>query len=385
MSKPVRVPVKPELLRWARERAGLRVEDLRRAFPKLEAWEQGETQPTLRQLEDFARRVRVPFGYLFLESPPQESLPIPDFRTLTGPPRRPSPDLLDTLYLIQQRQAWYREYLQVQGAEPLPFVGSATLQDAPEAIAAQIRRTLDIDLDERRALRTWSEAFRYLTEKAEEAGILVMSSGIVGTNTHRKLDPEEFRGFALVDDLAPVVFVNTADAVAARIFTLAHELAHIWLGQSGVSNPQIHLFPEKAVERWCNQVAAEVLVPRAALLEEHWPARLLQEEAQRLARRFRVSTLVILRRLYEVGRLSEETFWQVYREERERVRAMTAQRTGQGGNFYRTLFTRVSRPLVEAVVVSTLEGHTLYRDAYRLLGIRSPEAFQKICRSLGVA
>ncbi|NPA30646.1 MAG: ImmA/IrrE family metallo-endopeptidase [Chloroflexi bacterium] len=385
MARTVRVPVKPELLRWARERAGLRVEDLLRAFPKLEAWEQGEAQPTLRQLENFARRVRVPLGYLFLATPPDESLPIPDFRTFTGPPRRPSPDLLDTLYLIQQRQAWYREYLQIQGAESLPFVGSATLQDAPEAVAAQIRRTLDMDLDERRTLRAWSEAFRYLTGKAEGAGILVMSSGIVGANTHRKLDPEEFRGFTLVDDLAPVVFVNAADTVAARIFTLAHELAHIWLGQSGVSNPQIHRFPEKAVEHWCNQVAAEVLVPRAALLEEHRPARPPQEEAQRLARRFKVSTLVILRRLYEVGRFSEETFRQVYREERGRVRAMMAQRTGQGGNFYRTLFTRVSRPLVEAVAVSTLEGHTLYRDAYRLLGIRSPEVFQKIYRSLGVA
>ncbi len=385
MARTVRVPVRPEMLRWARERAGLRIDDLRRAFPKLEAWEQGRSHPTLRQLEAFARRVRVPLGYLFLESPPQESLPIPDFRTLNGPPRRPSPDLLDTLYLIQQRQAWYREYLQIQGAEPLPFVGSATLQDAPEAVAARIRRTLHIDLKERGALSTWSEAFRYLSERAEEAGVLVMSSGIVGTNTHRKLDPEEFRGFALVDDLAPVVFVNAADTVAARIFTLAHELAHIWLGQSGVSNPQIHLFPEQTVERWCNQVAAEVLVPRTDLLEAHQCTRPLWEEVQRLARLFKVSTLVILRRLYEVGRLSEETFRQVYREEWHRARAMMAQRTGQGGDFYRTLFTRVGRPLVEAVVVSTLEGHTLYRDAYRLLGIRSPKAFQKICRSLGVA
>ena len=384
MARTVRVPVKPEMIRWARERAGLAVDDLRRAFPKLEAWERGKVQPTLRQLEDFARRVRVPLGYLFLESPPEEPLPIPDFRTISGLPRRPSPDLLDTIYLVQQRQDWYREYLQIQGAEPLPFVGSATLQDAPEEVAARIRHTLGINLDERRALRTWTEALRYLTEKAEAVGILVMSSGIVGTNTRRKLDPEEFRGFTLVDTLAPVIFINAADTVAGRIFTLAHELAHIWLGQSGVSNPQIHLFPDEAVERWCNRAAAEVLVPRAALLEAHRPARPPQEEAQRLARFFKVSTLVILRRLYEVGRLSEETFWQAYREERARVRAIE-RRAGPGGDFYRNLFARVSRPLVEAVVISTLEGYTLYRDAYRLLGIRSPEAFQKICRSLGVA
>jgi len=384
MARTVRVPVKPEMIRWARERAGLAVDDLHRAFPKLEAWERGEVQPTLRQLEAFASRVRVPLGYLFLESPPEEPLPIPDFRTISGPPRRPSPDLLDTIYLVQQRQDWYREYLQIQGAEPLPFVGSATLQDNPEEVAARIRHILRVDLAERRALRTWTEALRYLTEKAEAAGILVMSSGIVGTNTRRKLDPEEFRGFTLVDTLAPVIFINAADTVAARIFTLAHELSHIWLGQSGVSNPQIHLFPDEAVEQWCNRAAAEVLVPRAALLKEHRLARPPQEEAQRLARLFKVSTLVILRRLYEVGRLSEEAFWQAYREERARVRAME-RRAGTGGDFYRNLFARVSRPLAEAVVVSTLEGYTLYRDAYRLLGIRNPKAFQKICRSLGVA
>ena len=384
MARTVRVPVKPEMIRWARERAGLEVDDLRRAFPKLEAWERGEVQPTLRQLEAFASRVRVPLGYLFLESPPEEPLPIPDYRTISGPPRRPSPDLLDTIYLVQQRQEWYREYLQIQGAEPLPFVGSATLQDDPEEVAVRIRHTLRVNLAERRALRTWTEALRYLTEKAEAVGILVMSSGVVGTNTRRKLDPEEFRGLTLVDALAPVIFINAADTVAARIFTLAHELAHIWLGQSGVSNPQIHLFPDERVEQWCNRVAAEVLVPRAVLLEEHRPAWPPQEEAQRLARLFKVSTLVILRRLYEVGRLSEELFWQVYQEERERARAI-ARRSGQGGDFYRNLFARVSRPLVEAVVVSTLEGHTLYREAYRLLGIRSPEVFQKICRSLGVA
>lgn len=381
--RTTRVPVKPEMIRWARERAGLRVEDLLSAFPKLEAWERGEEQPTLRQLEEFAKRVRVPLGYLFLETPPEEPLPIPDFRAVVKPPRPPSPDLLDTIYQVQQRQAWYREYLQTQGADPLPFVGSATLQDDPEQVAAAIRRTLGLDLKERRALRTWTEALRRLTERAEAAGVLVMSSGIVGMNTHRKLDPEEFRGFALADDLAPVVFINAADTVAARIFTLAHELAHIWLGQSGVSNPQIHSFPTEATERWCNQVAAELLVPRVALLAEHRPDGPPLEEAQRLARLFKVSTLVILRRLHEVGRLSREDFWKTYREEHERLRNME-RRTGIGGDFYANLCARVSRPLVEAVVISTLEGQTLFRDAFQLLGIRSPEAFQRVCRLLGV-
>ncbi len=382
-SRIVRVPVNPELLLWARERAGRDVESLRKAFPKIDAWERGEIQPTMKQLERFAHKMRVPFGYLFLVAPPDEPVPIPDFRTTAGASRRPSPDLLDTIYICQQRQEWYRGYLQTLGEKPLSFVGASSLDDDPVRVAADIRRHLHFDIQERKEIPTWTEGLRRFIEQAGTASVLVMCSGIVGSNTHRKLDPEEFRGFALADKLAPLVFINAADTKSAQMFTLAHELAHIWLAESGVSDAAITVFPDKGIERWCNQAAAELLVPLTAFQQAYRPKANLPEELDRLARRFKVSTLVVLRRIYEIGALSREEFWQGYQDELARLRHFE-RRSGGGGDFYRTLNARVSKSFAEAVVISTLEGETLFRDAFQMLSIRKQETFRKLAQVLGV-
>jgi transcriptional regulator with XRE-family HTH domain len=225
------------MLGWARERAGRSAESLTSGFPKLAAWEAGTAQPTLKQLESFARAVYVPIGFLFLREPPEERLPIPDFRTIADEPlARPSPDLLDTLYLCQQRQDWYRDFARQTGEEPLAFVGSARAGDDVVRTAAAMRDALGFDLAARRHMPTWTDALRRFIEQADAAGVLVMVSGVVGSNNRRKLDPEEFRGFALADPLAPLVFINGADTKAAQMFTLAHELAHVWLGETALSN-----------------------------------------------------------------------------------------------------------------------------------------------------
>lgn len=380
----LRVQVNPQMFRWARERAGLDLDVLRGVFPTIDAWEQAKGQPTMKQLERFAAVTRVPLGYLFLDAPPDEKLPIPDFRTMSRPSRRPSPDLLDTIYLCEQRQDWYRGYLKGIGEEPRPFVASARVGDDAVGVAAQIRSQLRFNIAERSKLPSWTEALRRFVEQAEQAGILVMASGIVGSNTHRKLSPEEFRGFALVDDLAPLVFVNAADTKSAQMFTLAHELAHIWLGESGVSDAHVARFTDERTERWCDQVAAELLVPLEALRAAYRPEQGLQETMANLAHQFKVSTLVILRRLREADILDREEFRASYEAEVERLVKTERQGTG-GGDFYRTLNVRVSRPLAQAIVISTLEGQTLFRDAYRMLGIRNPATFQKLAQVLELA
>lgn len=377
-----RVEVRPELLRWARDRAGLSIDVLARRFPKLDAWEQRVARPTLKQLEDFAKATFTPVGFLFLEAPPVERVPIPDFRTI-GNVRlgRPSPDLLDTLYLCQQRQEWYRDFARSMGDRALDIVSSARVTDDVVRTAASIRHALGFDLEERRQLPTWTEALRRFIEQADALGILVMVSGVVGSNNRRRLDPEEFRGFALTDPLASLVFINGADTKAAQMFTLAHELAHVWLGQSAVSDAQAVLVPDHEVERWCNQVAAELLVPLAVLRDEYNERAELRAEVSRLARRFKVSTLVILRRMHDAGGLTRQQLWAAYEAELDRLRAIPK---GSGGDFYLTLGARASKTFARALVISTLEGRTSFTEAFRLLGFKKMATFREVGQSLGV-
>jgi len=378
----IRVAVKPELLRWARERAGLSGDALARRFPALHAWERGDARPTLKQIESFAKATYAPVGFLFLPEPPEESVPIPDFRAGTNRyVGHPSPDLLDTIYVCEQRQEWYREFARSIGEVPLKFVGSAKTGSAVEATASAIRHRLGFDVEERRRIPTWTDALRHFIEQADALGVLVMCSGVVLNNNRRHLDPAEFRGFAMADDLAPLVFINGADTKAAQMFTLSHELAHIWLGQSAVSDAQASSMPEHPVERWCNRVAAELLVPLDVLRREHREPSELQGEVKRLARVFKVSSLVILRRIHDAGWLTREEFWQEYEAEVARLRAIPK---GSGGDFYLTQAARVSKRFARALVASTLEGHTLYRDAFRMLGFSKVSTFRELGRSLGV-
>lgn len=377
-----RVEVKPELLQWACERAGFDPTEVAERIPQLTAWERRDVRPTLKQIEHFARTVHAPVGYLFLQQPPVEKIPIPDFRTADNEyVGHPSPDLLDTLYVCQQRQEWYRNYARSIGEEPLAFVKSRTVRDDILQAAEGIRKALCFDVDERRRMPTWTDALRHFIDQVDEAGVMVMCNGVVHNNNHRHLDPEEFRGFAMADDLAPLVFINGADTKAGQMFTLAHELAHIWLGESAVSDAQPAFVPDQVVERWCNQVAAELLVPLELMRHEYDHRADLQDEINRLARRFKVSTLVILRRIHDVGGLTREELWQAYDAELERLRAIPR---GTGGNFYLTQAARVSKRFAAALVSNTLEGHTLYTDAFRLLGFSKQATFQELGRSLGV-
>lgn len=380
-----RVAVKPELLIWARMRAGLEPVDLEHRFPKLNAWETEEVQPTIKQLEDFARAVHVPFGYLFLPAPPDEPLPIPDFRTIDGRGvRRPSPELLDMVYVCQERQGWYKEFSLTSRQPEAAFVGSARLQDRPSAAAASMAETLGFDLEARAACRTWEDALRLFIAQADSIGVLIMVSGVVLSNNNRKLDPEEFRGFALADRRAPLIFINGSDSKSAQMFTLAHELAHLWLGSTAVSNASAA--PNgghRREEVWCNAVAAELLVPLAALRNDLLDDETVDHAVNRLTRRYKVSSLVILRRLLDAGWLDRAAFDAAWAAERARLRAL-AERGGGGGDFYRTTLSRVSRRFARALVESTLEGQTLYRDAFRMLGVAKTETFNHIGQEVGV-
>src|SRR6516164_6617257 len=342
----VRVEVKPTMLRWARDRAGMQLDDLARRFPRLARWENGEVRPTRRQLERFAKATHATVDHLLQPKPPVERVSIPDFRASSnGRIGRPSPNLLDTLSLCRLRQAWYRDFARVQGGKPLAFVGCASLKSDIAATAAAMRSALRLDLEERQKISTWDKTLRRLIDHADALGILVMVNGVVGNNSYRRLNPQEFRGFALADARAPLVFINGADSKAAQIFTLAHALAHIWLGQSALSDVTVLAAPEHEVERWCNAVAAEVLVPVGVLRAEYRRGEELRNALTRLARRFKVSTPIILRRIHDLGGLAQIELRQAYERELERLRP---KRKSSGGDFYRTQGVRLGKRFARA-------------------------------------
>lgn len=384
----VRVEVRPRVLEWARARSGIDDEVWEQRFPRYDAWLSGAAAPTLKQLEDFARKTHTPVGFFFLDEPPVETVPIPDFRTISDRPvvaagEVVSADLLDVIYACERRQEWYRDNQLLEGESPLPFVGVASISDAVDDVADQMREMLDWTAESRAACRTSDAALTWLREHAEAVGVLVMISGIVGSNTHRTLDPQVFRGFALADRYAAVVFVNGADSKAAQVFTLVHELAHLWLGETALSDLDPQSIRSNAVERWCNQVAAEFLVPMAEFREQFEQRSDLRAQLRPLAEHFRVSTQVILGRIREAGALTWDEYLAELDVERQRVAAFLADRGG-GGNYYNTKPVQVSRRFASALIASAKEGRTPYTRAFRLLDVKKESTFDGLAERLGV-
>jgi len=377
-----RVAVSTSVIRWARERSARRASALARRFPKLDLWESGDEQPTLRQLEDLAKATLVPLGYFFLSEPPEDRLPIPEYRTIADTSvRGPSPELLETVQTMQRRQAWMREFLMEEGQPPLPFVASARTTADPASVASEMRGLLRMDVDWASRHATWTDALRDLRSSIEQASVLVVANGVLGNNTHRKLDPSEFRGFVLSDEYAPLIFVNAADGRAAQMFTLAHEVAHLWFGQSASFDLRDLQPASVEIERVCNRVAAEFLIDEQEL-RAYWPrAQREPEPIQELARHFKVSALVAARRALDLRLLTEEEFLDFYRAYQADERRRAA-RAGGGGDFLATQDGRVGRRFARAVMQAAKEGRLLYRDAYKLTGLygRTFDSYAEVLR-----
>jgi Zn-dependent peptidase ImmA (M78 family) len=326
---------------------------------------------TVTQAEKLANKVHIPFGFLFLESPPpMVEKAIPDLRQT--PNHAPlSNDFDEVLDDVIRKQQWFADYLREAGAENPAFVGrfKAKGNIHPEAVAQDIRRTLGLTDEMRAHCSSHAAYFSLLSEKTEEAGILVFKSGIVKSNTRRGLSVSEFRGFALADTLAPAIFINGKDAEAAWIFTLAHEVAHIWLGESGVSDiPAGADKSRDGVERLCNRIAAELLTPKAQFLDA-WD-KMAEPKFYGLSRMFKVSSLVIARRALDLGKISLADY-------RQAEEASQQRKSSGGGNPFNTIPVRNSKRFTRALVTSAMGGHTLLLEAGSLLNV-SPNTVMKL-------
>ena len=376
--------INPKLIRWARLRAGLKDHEFTGPLREYRKWEEGKACPTFRQLELFASRTRTPFGYFFLPEPPSEPLPIPDFRTMKGEDiNDPSPDLRETIYTLFRRQEWLREFLIDQGAEELSFVGSVNIKSSPNQVAKTILNTLGFKSTEEPSDLRSGDFRKDLKEAAEKVGITVVINGVVGNNTHRKLDPQEFRGFVLCDNYAPMIFVNGSDAKTAQVFTLAHELCHIWLNQNGIPNIDLFGSSNSELEQFCNQVAAEITVP-ADWLKTLWPKRDEDKPFEKLASFFQVSPIVVARRAYEIELIELRelySFYNAYRHEYEAV-AKDGEKAKSGGDFYLNQSYRIGDRFFSFVANAVKSGQLLYREAYRLTGLK-PNTFEQYADRLG--
>lgn len=379
---PVRVPVSPEVLGWALDRSG-DADAIADAMPKVREWITGDRQPTMKQLADFAARTGTPFGYLLLRRPPALTLPVPDFREgfAGSTPSEPSPDLLAVLHQSIRRQDWYRDYAIDNELAPVQQVGSAADKSATEA-AADMRTALNYEAAARRG--SWEAQRKYLLTAFEALGGLTVATSMVENNTHRMLDADEFRGFSLVDPLAPLVFVNTRQTLNGQIFTLAHEFAHVWRGAGGVSLEDTRSVPQSQIERWCNEVASEFLVPEADLRDRWGALRGLEllDQLERLARTYKCGTLVILQTINRAGLRQFSDYDATYDAEVERLKAIATDRGDGGGVFMTNQPFRIGERLSRALIRDALNGRTALSEAVRLMSLKSVTNFDNYARYL---
>lgn len=367
----------PEVLRWAARRGGLSDEQVTKAFPKYPQWLDGTWQPTVKQLRDFADRTHVAVSDLFSESLPDYSLQIADFRIADDlPARDPSPELFDTVDAMLARQTWMRGYFVHEGYPRLDFVGSYSGRPLTEgtarALAREMHALLRLDDDWARGCGDVGEALRTLKDAIERVGVSVVINGVVGDNTHRALEVAEFRGFALADEYAPLIFVNGRDAKSAQLFTLMHELCHLAFAQTGVSNAPEDEDSDIEMERFCNSVAAEFLVPANVLLP-WWESHPMPgyERVEAVSRYSKASFVAVARKARDEGLIGRDEFFRLYERHEEDV--PDARRPGKGGgDYYLNKRYKLGGVFSDAVFAAVHEGYLSYRDAYDLTGLSVP-------------
>lgn len=372
--------ITPSVLRWARERAGLSIEQASKKIgrPKedIEAWEADTARPSIPQARKASEVYKRPLAVFYLPKPPKDFDTLRDFRSL---PDDYEPDYSPKLALLLRtakfRQEWMREFFVEEGVSRLSFVGSSSLHDSPQKISHRILSHLRLSPEEQIKCRTRNEALRLWIDRAERAGIIIFRQG--------KIDLKETRGFILCDEYVPFIFINSEDAISAQLFTLAHELAHLWLNQSGISNLEpfgkIAKNEDQEIELFCNKVASEAVLERT-LFYHRWrdqdPSLSLEEQIENVSNIFKVSEEAISRRLLDDDTISQEIYlelrefyqfrWREFKEkERQRMNL-----TEGGPSYYVKKVFNNGYSFTRTVISAFDSGAITGRDASSLLDIK---------------
>lgn len=358
--KPERLNIKKEILIWAVERNGQSVEEYAHLNPSFNKWIDGEKQPTIKQLESFANQVHVPFGYLFLNELPQESIPIPFFRTVDRQPKF-NLKLYDTVIDLQRKQEWLSSYFRENDMDSARFIGSCVDKSVEETVLVA-RRLLEKEPDWALHVADSATTVRTMIDCLEAIGCVVSVQGYVGNYNKRQLAVADCRGFALIDQYAPFIYVNNNDSKEAQYFTLIHEFTHLLIDfSSGYGSGSDN---DDQREVFCDRVAAEFLVD-GRLLRQKWNGNI-----DTLARTFRVSKIMMARRAYEERLISNaeyrsymDAYWAHVHEHSDKKESGNS-----GGDYYATTRRRLGFNFIVHISNAVKSNQLSYNEAYRLTG-----------------
>lgn len=351
------------------------------------AWQKGIKQPTYNQIEAASKSTGIPFGYFFLKTPPSEDLSLIEYRTVDSKELlTPSRELLDTIHYLEEIQDWAKNDVLSNGGSKLQFVGKFKNTTDINKIVTDIRKILDISIDWFKKQKNTDYAFNYIRDVISKSGVIVMISGIVGNNTHRPLSIEEFRAFAIVDDIAPVIFVNSNDSKGAKLFSLLHEFVHVCIGQNSLFNAPTMNSDVSKIEQICNAVAAEILVPSVIFIEK-WKNEddNIESKVKELSRYFKCSELVVARKALDKKFITSKTYQKISDIAKDNyILYKKHQKANSGGYFYKTLSSRIDSVFFNRLLSSLYEGKTQYSEAFKLTNTNRATFSEMVNKAGGV-
>lgn len=381
--------VNPDVLVWARESAGLNLQEAAKKLnfkdtkaatgaEKLKRFEDGSV-PSASLLRKMSKQYRKPLVTFYLQERPAQTDSGEDFRTLREavPPQQDA--LVETLLgKIKARQGLLKEaMIDEDEAVALEFVGKASLEDDPNELADRVKQFLKLDLQAFRGKANINEAFKYLRALVEDTGVYVLLAGNLGSH-HSNIDAEIFRGFVLSDEVAPFIVINDQDAKSAWSFTLLHELIHIWLGRTGLSDQT----SDNYVEQFCDKVTSQILLPEeefATFIPTGDTVERLIEEISEYAQIAKLSRKLIAYRLHSRGVISNRIYMvasRMFYQEWQESKKAAKSTSGSGPNYYIVRKHRLGKALFEITKRLSQSGALSPSKAGILLDVSSINAMK---------
>lgn len=366
MTETMRIPVEKQVIQWAIENGEKQREDLGNKY-SLDRWQNPKSDhdyPTFKQLQSFSRDTRIPFNYFFKKTIPNENHTFAKFRTIDNVDSKPSRKLIDTIHQMENKQDWMKQYLieQVDSKE-FALLDKLNVTMSPQSAAETVIELLNMP-EVYGVSMSDNDFFSYLREQISSLGIMVMQNGIVGNNTHRNLDVEEFRAFVLIDKVIPLIFINSSDSKKAKIFSLIHEFIHVLLGTDEILNvsPDVNI----RHERWINSTTIRVLEPADQLNKIIQKDKSAEDNLLTVSQKFHTSIVASAIRLNELNIYGEDL---VTWSKKKQNMNMELKNQSSGGNYYNTAVSRLDRNFATAVISNEASGSIPLAKAASMLGV----------------